>query len=92
VILFEKGLSIKDARTQEGLSSVDIFRTKEKGWGLQMRSCGRPHFLAQKTSDFFEIGVCLHGQSGVEPVRTGEGVNFSRFRLMDGPKEYFICC
>jgi len=45
--------------------------------------CGRPHFLAQKTSDFLKFMMCLHGQGGFELLLTfceqGGGVSFTRF-------------
>jgi len=54
-----KGPSIKNVRSQGGgglLSSADILRTRG------FIKCGRPHFLAQKTSNFSELMVCPHGQ------------------------------
>jgi len=54
----------------------------DKGGGV-FRS-GRPHFLAQKSSDFLKFMVCPRGQGGLslEPVRTfcgqaGEGQFFA---------------
>jgi len=44
-----------------GLSSADIFRTRGRGF---IRS-GRPHFLAQKASDFSKLMVCLYEQRGL---------------------------
>jgi len=58
------------------LSSADIFR---------FFGCGRPNFLAQKTSEFSKFMVCQHGQGGRGLSQCehfsdkGEGVNFSRF-------------
>jgi len=43
-----------------GLSSADILRTRGR-WFFR---CGRPHFLAQKTSNFLKFMVYLHGQGG----------------------------
>jgi len=54
-------------------------------WRRGFFRCGRPHFLAQKTSDFSKFMVCSHeqGEREVELVRIfcGQegGVNFLRF-------------
>jgi len=61
-----KGLSIKDVRSQGGLSNADIFRTRGEV-ALQMRTSA---LFVQKNFGFFEI----YGVS----ART-RGVNFSRF-------------
>jgi len=42
------------------LSSADILRT------AGFFTCGRLHFLEQKTSDFLKFMVCQHGQGGRE--------------------------
>jgi len=77
-----KGLSIKDVRSQWGLSSADIFRIRGKGI-LQMR---KSTLFSAKNSGFFEIYGGREKREGgrVEPVRTffgtrGEGSIFPRF-------------
>jgi len=71
--------SIKDDRTQWGMSSADIFRTRGV---LQMRTSA---LFDAKNFVFSKFMVCQRGQMGrgVEPVLTffgqgGKGVNFSR--------------
>jgi len=49
--------SIKDVRTQGGLSSATFCVL-----GDGVFRCGRPHFLALKSSNFLKFMVCLHGQ------------------------------
>jgi len=44
-----------------GLSSTDIFRSRGKEGFF---SCGHPHFLAKKTSDFSKSTVYPHRQGG----------------------------
>jgi len=56
--MYSEGPSTKDVRSQGGLSRADIFR--KRGFFR----CGRPHFLAQKISDFLKFMVCQHGQGG----------------------------
>jgi len=79
---FGKGLSIKDVRSQGGLSSVDILRTRRRGV-LQKQTSA---FLGAKNFVFFEIydgSAQTMGGGGGVPVRTfcrqGEGGNFWRF-------------
>jgi len=61
-------MSIKDVRTQRGLSSADIFRTRGS-----LNADVRTFLGAKKNVGFFEIcGVSARtsGGAGVEPVRT----------------------
>jgi len=66
-----RGNPKKDVRSQggEGLSSADIFRTR------RFLKCGRPHFLVQKTSDFWYVRMDKGGWGSADK---GDGVNFSR--------------
>jgi len=60
----EKGLSIKDVRTQEeGVCPVRTFFGQEKRGSSDADVCSL-HSLAQKTSDFSKFTVCPHGQGG----------------------------
>jgi len=43
---------------------VRTFFRQGGGGVLQMRTCGRPHFFAQTTSDFLKFMMCPHGQGG----------------------------
>jgi len=43
----------------EGFVQCGHFADKEEGGFFR---CGRPHFLAQKASDFYKFIVCPHGQ------------------------------
>jgi len=71
----DKGLSMKDVRSQGGVCLVFF----EQGIEEKFFRCGRPHFLVQKTSDLLKFMVCPHGQVEIELVRKKEGgVNFSR--------------
>jgi len=62
---------------------VQYWHFADKGGGGFFR-CGRPHFLAQKTSDFSKFMMCPHGQEGRGGLRQcghfadkEVGVNFS---------------
>jgi len=85
----EKGSSIKDVRSQGGGGFVQCGHFADKG-GRGFFRCGRPHFLAQKNSNFSKFMLCPHGKGGV--VQCGQGGRGSIFRVfvrtsfMDGPK------
>jgi len=57
---FDKGPSIQDVRTKEGLSSAEILLTKREGV-LQMRTFA---LFGEKNSDFSKFMVCPHRQRG----------------------------
>jgi len=78
----KKGPSIKDVRSQRGLSIAGILRTKGEGV-LQMRTSA---LLSAKSSDFLIFMMCPHGQGkkglsqcGHLADKGGGEVNFSRY-------------
>jgi len=65
-------------RSQEGLSSADIFRTRGSGGSSDADD---RTFWSKKTSDFSKFMVCSHGCQSreIELMRSGEGSIFQRF-------------
>jgi len=82
ITLNGKGLSIKDVRSQR--EGVFVQCGQRGSSDAYVRT-----FWCKKIANFSKFVVCLHGQGGVEPVRTWEeGVNihnFVRTSFMDGP-------
>jgi len=52
--------AVHKGRHRQGEEVVQCGHFVDKGEGFFR--CGRPHFLAQKTSDFSKCVVCPHGQ------------------------------
>jgi len=82
-LFFRLRLSIKDVRSQWGLSSADILRTKRKG-GRGSSNADLRIIWCKKLSLFWNLW-CVRIDKGwrVEPMRTfygqGERINFLRF-------------
>jgi len=85
-----KELSIKTVRTQRKLYSMNILRTREKGFFRMMRTSA---LFGAKNFGFFEIYGVSSRIREVEPVRTfcGQGrrgsifCDFVRMSFMDAP-------